>query len=42
LRNIFSFHEKLGVLDLPQAELAMQKLATAIERGSVEDVLLAF
>jgi len=29
------FHEELGILDPPQPELALQKLASAINSGSI-------
>ncbi len=37
IEELNSFHEKLGLLDPQQTELAMQKLAGAINSGSTED-----
>ncbi len=41
VEELIGFHEKLGVLDPQQTELAMQKLAKAVNSGSVEDVILS-
>jgi len=41
IEEYLGFHDKLGILDQPQAELAMQKLASAIRRGNVDAVLSA-
>ena len=40
IKEYLGFYEKLGALSPPQAEVAMQKLASAIKSGSMEDIVL--